>query len=266
MLLSLALGLGMIARPVRADEAKSKAGQEKSSANQLKTEATKQAYMGVGVASLPPALSSQLHNVLPSGQGVLVTEVAANSPAAKAGLKANDVLVSYDDQKLYPPEQLIKVVGAGGPGREATIDYIREGKPGNCKVTLGERPTPSLHEEQDQRSQRSPSPQQFREFFGQLRRGNDNASWDLIDALKLTRVDGQRWRAEIDYRTKDGKKEHKTFEGTRDAIRKDIESAKDIPADERSQLLHSLNMDNSMSEMPFPFVPFGQFSPVYRDR
>ena len=71
--------------------------------------------MGV---SLPPALSSQLHNVLPSGQGVLVTEVAANSPAAKAGLKTNDVLVGYDDRRTSPSSS--SVVAARAPGQEAT--------------------------------------------------------------------------------------------------------------------------------------------------
>ena len=265
MLISLALGLATIAWPVRADDSKAKTGQQKSPVNQPKADATKQAYIGVGVESMPPALSSQLRNVLPSGQGVLVTEVAPSSPAAKAGLQANDVLVSYDDQKLYSPEQLIKVVHVGAPGHDVTIGYIREGKPATCKVTLGERPTMSMNEVQQQPFQRPPSKEQFRKFFEQAQRRNDKGAWDLIDAIKLTRVDDQRWRAEIDYRTTDGKKEHKTFEGTRDTIRKDIESAKDIPANERSQLLHSLNLDNSMFEMRFPFGPFGQFSPVYRD-
>ena len=45
--------------------------------------------------------------------------------------------------------------------------------------------------------------------------------------MKLTRLDAKRWRAEIDYRSKEGKKEHKTYQGTREEIRKDIQADKD---------------------------------------
>ena len=69
-----------------------------------------QAYLGVGVESLPTALTSQMPSVLSEGCGVLVADVAAGSPAEKAGLKQNDILISYDDQRLYSPEQFVKLV------------------------------------------------------------------------------------------------------------------------------------------------------------
>ncbi len=68
-----------------------------------KTAAPKAAHLGIGVESVPPALFSQLPDVLSKGQGVLVAQVAKDSPAAKAGLQPNDILLSFGDQKLYSP-------------------------------------------------------------------------------------------------------------------------------------------------------------------
>jgi hypothetical protein len=80
----------------------------------------------------------------------------------------------------------------------------------------------------------------------------------------LTRVDGKRWRAEVDYRAKDGKTEHKKFEGTREELRRDIMGDKDLPAAERNQLLHSLNLDRPMFDLGFPSAAFGN-NPVFSD-
>jgi len=261
LLASLVLGLVALAGPAPAGQDQGQKTRNKSSTNQSQEHAGKQAYLGIGVEPVPDALRSHLHDALPEGQGVLVGEVAPNSPAAKAGLKSHDILVSFDDQKLHSPERLVQLVREGTPGHEVTITYLRSGKQGTCKVTLGDRPA-NQPEEQQQNMQRPPTPEQFREFFEQFQRRNDNSSFELIDGMKLTRVDKDHWRAEIDYRTKDNKKEHKSFEGTRDEIRKDIQSAKDLPANEKSQLLHSLNLD------PSPFgagFPFGGMQPLKRD-
>ena len=43
--------------------------------------------------------------------------VDPGSPADKAGLKSHDILVRYDNQKLFSPQQLTKLVWADQPGR-----------------------------------------------------------------------------------------------------------------------------------------------------
>ncbi|MEZ6081498.1 MAG: PDZ domain-containing protein [Pirellulaceae bacterium] len=55
-------------------------------------------------------LTSHLPEVSGEGRGVLVADVMDDSPVAKAGLRKHDVLVRYDDQDLYSPEQLVKRV------------------------------------------------------------------------------------------------------------------------------------------------------------
>ena len=94
------------------------------------------AFLGVAVESVNESLRSHLQNQIPDGSGLLVEEVAEGSPAAKAGLQPHDILVSFDDQKLYSPEQLVKLVGYDKPGREAKLHIVRGGKAEEVRVTL----------------------------------------------------------------------------------------------------------------------------------
>src|SRR3974390_988176 len=62
------------------------------------------AWLGISTTEASDALASQLD--LQSGVGLVITYVSAESPAAKAGLQKNDVLVSFEDQSLVLPAQL----------------------------------------------------------------------------------------------------------------------------------------------------------------
>jgi hypothetical protein len=66
--------------------------------------------LGVSVEPPPAVLAEQLS--LPRGQGLVITQVVPDSPAAKAGLHVNDVLVKLDG-KAVPAQQeaLVKMVG-----------------------------------------------------------------------------------------------------------------------------------------------------------
>src|SRR6185437_13139419 len=55
-------------------------------------------WIGVRCAELPALLQAQLD--LPEGQGVLVDEVVADSPAQRADLKAYDVIFAVDDKPV----------------------------------------------------------------------------------------------------------------------------------------------------------------------
>jgi S1-C subfamily serine protease len=60
------------------------------------------AFLGVGVENASAALAS--HLALPEGEGLVVEHVAANSPAAKAGIERHDVLLRVGGQKLLSAE------------------------------------------------------------------------------------------------------------------------------------------------------------------
>lgn len=163
-----------------------------------KKPATKQAaaekltYLGVGVEALPPALSSQLSGIVPKGEGVLIMQVAQNSPAAKAGVKEDDILLTFGDEKVNSPEQLVKLVRGDKPGKEVKLGLVRGGKAETCKAMLGEREVPNMIEK----------PHVFRVTPGDLQQGllddlNSNKGesvWQSFNALKLTRLDNKRSR------------------------------------------------------------------------
>jgi membrane-associated protease RseP (regulator of RpoE activity) len=93
------------------------------------------AWLGVSTEEASEALNSQLG--LEPGAGLVVTYVAANSPAAQAGLKKNDVLVEFEGQLLVHPSQLRKLVRARKEGDQVKLTYYRAGKKESMTVTLG---------------------------------------------------------------------------------------------------------------------------------
>lgn len=223
---------------------------KKQGQNATNQAGTKHTYLGVEVESLPSALSSHLSGIVPKGQGVLVVHVAKDSPAAKAGIRPDDILLSLGDQKLSSPEQLMKLVRGDKSGQEINVSLVRGGKMETSKVTLGERE--AMNSSERPNVFRLRPDEQFREMFQEYESKNGNAVWDLFDSMKLNRLDANRWHAEIEYRNKDGRKETKTFEGTRDEIRKNIQADKNLPTDERNHLLRALNMHEPVFEFHFP--------------
>ena len=65
---------------------------------------------------------------LPEDVGLSVDVVSPDSPAAKAGLKAHDILAKYDDQLLCAAVQLSALVKRTGTGNKAPLIVLRGGK------------------------------------------------------------------------------------------------------------------------------------------
>jgi hypothetical protein len=93
------------------------------------------AWLGLSAEEASEALASQLG--LQPGEGLLVTYVATNSPAAKASLQKNDLLVEMDGQKLVLPGQLRKLVQMHKEGEKVVLTYYRGGKKQDTTATLG---------------------------------------------------------------------------------------------------------------------------------
>ena len=98
-------------------------------------EAKERTWIGVGLGEPDEALVAQLG--LKDGAGLVVTHVAENSPAAKAGLQKNDVLLEMEGQSLVVAQQLQKLVKARKEGDKVTVKYLRAGKKDSVTVTLG---------------------------------------------------------------------------------------------------------------------------------
>jgi membrane-associated protease RseP (regulator of RpoE activity) len=233
--------------------------------NQQRNQQTKEAYLGVSVATVPSALRSQMPDTLPADQGILVESVAKDSPASKAGLHAYDILLTFGEQKLSSPEQLVKLVRSNSPGQTIDMSYLRSGRTAKSKVTLGENPHPMGQSLTRPDSQGNPNvfrlfpDERFQRLFEENEVRNGDRHWSTIDSMKLMRLEDNHWNAEIEYRTKDGKKESKKFTGTRQEIRKQIQDEKDLPDNEKHHLLRALNLQPPIFEFQFP--PIGNFPP-----
>lgn len=91
--------------------------------------------LGVQVQSL----DGQLGEYFGTSTGVLVNSVEADSPAAKAGLKAGDVVTAIDGKAVSEPSQLIEAVRDAKDGATLAIDYVRDRKAQSTNATLPER-------------------------------------------------------------------------------------------------------------------------------
>ena len=67
---------------------------------------------------------------------MLVTSVDADGPAAKAGLKAGDVVVKLGSDAVADSHDLREAVARAEGGSEVTVTVQRDGKPVELKVTL----------------------------------------------------------------------------------------------------------------------------------
>lgn len=65
--------------------------------------------------------------------------VSPDGPAAKAGLKAGDVITKFNDTPIDSGPTLISEIWTHKPGDSVTLTYKRDGKEATAQVTLGER-------------------------------------------------------------------------------------------------------------------------------
>ena len=74
---------------------------------------------------------------LPAERGVLLEKIVPDSPAAKAGLKENDVVTEINGQRIEGTAQFRRVIHEIPAGRAAQITVWRDGRSQTLSVTLG---------------------------------------------------------------------------------------------------------------------------------
>jgi serine protease Do len=97
------------------------------------------ARLGVTVIDITP----QLGDHLGAKQGVLVTDVAENSAAARAGVKAGDVITKADDQTVRSRQDLLRAVREVHDAGELSLGIVRDKKDTTLKVRLEAPPRAS---------------------------------------------------------------------------------------------------------------------------
>ena len=95
-------------------------------------------YIGVNIQELTRPLAESLQ--LKTTTGVLIANVSSNSPAAKAGLRRGDVIVTFNGTPVAEPGSLRNLVALTAPGTQATLQVIRDNAQRTVTVVLGELP------------------------------------------------------------------------------------------------------------------------------
>jgi len=118
-------------------------------ANQLFTKGrVSHAYLGIRMAELTPELREEINQSdqgfrVNQDQGVLVVEVLPNSPAAKAGLRAGDLIASINGTRIENADQIQARVDATTLGNVLELQVQRNGQTQSIKVKPGELPVES---------------------------------------------------------------------------------------------------------------------------
>ena len=94
-------------------------------------------YLGIGHRIITSDMAA-LYD-LPEGQGIYITEVVPNSPAARAGLRPGDILLKISDDSIDRNHPFLNILMKHEPIEEVVLTFLREGKETEVKVTLAER-------------------------------------------------------------------------------------------------------------------------------
>ncbi|RKX36242.1 MAG: hypothetical protein DRP71_00840 [Verrucomicrobia bacterium] len=97
-------------------------------------------FLGVEVREVDPVLLDHLD--LDEGIGLVVEMVTEDSPASRAGLRENDILVRMGDQLLVTPRQFTVLVRREDEGAKVNLEILRKGKRSKVQAVLEKREVP----------------------------------------------------------------------------------------------------------------------------
>jgi len=94
-------------------------------------------WLGVQMQAVTPALAKAMG--LEKGDGVLVNEVVADSPAAKARLQQGDVITTFNGEAIKTPRDLALAVAKAHAGDDAKVGLLRHGHEVTAAVSIAAR-------------------------------------------------------------------------------------------------------------------------------
>jgi len=200
-------------------------------------------WLGVWVRPLPAELKAQFALLTPSGEGLMVERVEANSPAAEAGINQFDVLLSLGGQKLYSAEQLSKLVKHSNANSQIEIEIIQQGQVKTLNPTLT-----GGHKRTLARTQRQlPYYQAWPRYQAPIPKiqpaPEPSTAWDKFETVEVKTLPDGRYRAKVSYKNKSNEIKSFTFEGKKQEIIQQITQLKELPQDKKVALLKALNLN-----------------------
>jgi serine protease Do len=96
------------------------------------------AWLGVQIQPVTAEIAENLG--LKKAEGALVAQPQADSPAAKAGVVAGDVITDIDGASIKDSRDLARKVGMMAPGAKIKVTLVRNGETKTLAMTLGKMP------------------------------------------------------------------------------------------------------------------------------
>lgn len=101
-------------------------------------DADKKSWLGVYTQSVDYDLAEAFD--LDTQYGAVVNMVVEDSPADKAGVREDDVIIGFNNEKVTDSDDLVDMLIETKPGDKATLTIIRDGKEQTVTVEVGETP------------------------------------------------------------------------------------------------------------------------------
>lgn len=99
-------------------------------------------FFGIKIQSMTDGIARELG--IPDGSGALVSLVIPGSPAERGGLKSGDIITKLNGEAINDSAKLRLQIAALEVGSVVDVNYVRDGKPASCSITVGELGPSSL--------------------------------------------------------------------------------------------------------------------------
>ncbi len=104
--------------------------------------------LGIGIQPVTREIASGLG--LKQVRGVVVNSVNPGGPADRAGVKLDDVIVQLNGKEVNDANNLRNEIAGFTPGTQVTLGIVRDGRPLDVRVTLGELTPQTARADQEQ--------------------------------------------------------------------------------------------------------------------
>ena len=128
----------------------------------IKGEQVTHAYIGVSCSTVNAQNAKANH--LSVDSGAYIAEVAADGPAAAAGLKEGDIVTKIGENKVDSADGLILAVRSFSVGDEVDVTFVRNGKEQTAKVKLGSDEALQAQQQEQQKQQQQQQQQQMQQY------------------------------------------------------------------------------------------------------
>ncbi len=163
-------------------------------------------FLGVYLGDINEKRAKELN--LSEARGAVVGKVEDGSPAAKAGLREDDVILAFNNQQIYNPTQLYKLLSNSTPGGNVTLSVSRHGVVQQMTVNLGQRRASQRDDQQrlfaDADADLEAAEDRLRQAEEARKRGDEKEAARLLDEEKVFRKSSEERRAWAEKELREG--------------------------------------------------------------